>query len=33
VDQYFRKVDIYRPADLPQEAGFLGAWYGPPPGQ
>jgi hypothetical protein len=33
VDQFFRKVDIYRPAGLPKESGFLGAWYGAPAGQ
>jgi hypothetical protein len=26
VDQFFRKVDIYRPADLQENQGFLGAW-------
>ncbi len=26
VEQFFRKVDVYRPADLPTEAGHLGAW-------
>lgn len=26
VDQYFRKVDIYRPVEVPAEAGFLGPW-------
>ena len=25
VDQYFRKVDVFRPADLATEEGFLGA--------
>jgi hypothetical protein len=27
VDQFFRKVDIYRPASLPKQGGHLGAWY------
>lgn len=27
VDQFFHKVDIYRPADLPQTGGHLGAWF------
>lgn len=26
IDQYFRKLDIYRPASLKQEEGYLGAW-------
>jgi DNA-binding beta-propeller fold protein YncE len=26
LDQYFRKLDIYRPAQLGQKEGFLGAW-------
>lgn len=26
VDQFFRKVDIYRPAKLTESEGFLGAW-------
>ena len=26
IDQYFRKLDIYRPADMKEEDGFLGAW-------
>lgn len=26
VDQYFRKLDIYRPANMKEEEGFLGAW-------
>ena len=26
IDQYFRKLDIYRPAALKEEAGYLGAW-------
>lgn len=30
VDQFFRKVDVYRPAALPRELGFLGAWYDRP---
>ena len=28
VDQYFRKVDIYRPAALKKTDGYLGSWYG-----
>ena len=26
VDQYFRKLDVFRPAGLPENTGFLGAW-------
>lgn len=26
VDQYFRKLDIYRPADIGENEGFVGAW-------
>jgi DNA-binding beta-propeller fold protein YncE len=26
VDQYFRKLDVYRPAALQETEGFLGAW-------
>lgn len=26
VDQYFRKLDIFRPAAVPEHGGFLGAW-------
>lgn len=26
VDQYFRKLDVYRPAQLGETEGFLGAW-------
>jgi len=26
IDQYFRKLDIYRPASLKEEEGYLGAW-------
>lgn len=26
VDQYFRKLDVYRPTALSEHAGFLGAW-------
>ena len=26
IDQYFRKLDIYRPAGLKEDKGFLGAW-------
>lgn len=26
IDQYFRKLDVYRPVDLKEEKGFLGAW-------
>jgi len=26
VDQFFRKVDIYRPAKLAASEGFLGVW-------
>lgn len=29
VDQYFRKLDIYRPASLPEKGGFLGPWPTP----
>jgi len=28
VDQFFRKVDIYRPTELEVNQGFLGAWVG-----
>jgi hypothetical protein len=28
VDQFFRKVDVYRPVGLAREGGFLGAWNG-----
>jgi len=31
VDQYFRKVDIYRPANISIDQGFLGAWAGTQP--
>ena len=30
VDQFFRRVDIFRPAALTQEQGALGAWYTAP---
>lgn len=30
VDQYFRKLDIYRPAALKEKEGFLGAWLNAP---
>ncbi|MGB5541076.1 MAG: 6-bladed beta-propeller [Gammaproteobacteria bacterium] len=26
IDQYFRKLDVYRPAVLPETGGYLGAW-------
>lgn len=26
IDQYFRKLDIYRPVELKEQEGFLGAW-------
>ncbi|MBN4063254.1 hypothetical protein JYT79_00580 [Cardiobacterium sp. AH-315-I02] len=26
IDQYFRKLDVYRPVDLKEDEGFLGAW-------
>jgi DNA-binding beta-propeller fold protein YncE len=26
IDQYFRKLDIYRPANIGEKEGFLGAW-------
>lgn len=29
VDQYFRKLDVYRPASLAESAGFLGPWPTP----
>ena len=29
IDQYFRKLDIYRPADLGENEGFVGAWVMP----
>ena len=28
VDQFFRKVDIYRPAGLDINQGYMGAWAG-----
>jgi DNA-binding beta-propeller fold protein YncE len=28
IDQYFRKVDVFRPAGLAEGEGFLGAWSG-----
>ena len=27
VDQFFRKVDVFRPADLPENAGYLGGEF------
>ncbi len=33
VDQYFRKLDIYRPVGLKEGEGFLGAWAGTTPGK
>jgi len=26
IDQYFRKLDIFRPASIGEDEGFLGAW-------
>ncbi|MDH5470609.1 MAG: 6-bladed beta-propeller, partial [Gammaproteobacteria bacterium] len=26
IDQYFRKLDIYRPVSLSETSGYLGAW-------
>lgn len=29
IDQYFKKLDIYRPAALPENGGYLGPWPAP----